>query len=67
MKQVAFSFDNETNRKIAKGALIATGGALLTYLAQNISQADFGDYTPLVVALASILVNASKEFIQGEK
>lgn len=51
--------------KIIIGACIAMGGALLTYLTQVIGQVDFGAYTPIVVALASILINAARKFLQG--
>lgn len=64
--QKSFSFDKETVRKIFKGAAIAASGAVLTYLAQYISSADFGVYTPVVVAVSSIIINAGKEFIKGK-
>ena len=63
--QQSFSFDSITLGKIARGAGIAIAGALLTYLAQYISSTDFGVYTPLVVTIASILVNAGREYIKG--
>ncbi len=67
MEQTRFSFDKETMIKIGKGALIASVGALLTYLAQTLSNMDFGIYTPAVVAVMSILVNMSKEWKKGIK
>ena len=48
---------------IGKGALIAGTGAILTYLAENLSQVDFGDYTPVVVALLSVLVNTGRKLL----
>ncbi|NTU69324.1 hypothetical protein HGB13_00630 [bacterium] len=59
-----FTFSKENLIKIAKGAGIAMGGALLTYLAQFISSTDFGIYTPVVVALGGILINAGREFLK---
>lgn len=44
-------------KKIGKGALIAGAGAALTYLAQNLTGLDFGQHTPLVVAVLSVVVN----------
>lgn len=64
--QKSFSFDKETVIKIFKGAAIAASGAVLTYLAQYVSSADFGVYTPVVVAVSSIIINAGKEFIKGK-
>lgn len=49
--------------KIAVGAGIALGGAFLTYLAEIIGQVDFGDYTPIVVSISSVLINAGRKFL----
>lgn len=59
-----FTFTKENLIKIAKGAGIAVGGVLLTYLAQFVSNTDFGIYTPVVVALWGILINAGREFLK---
>lgn len=59
-----FTFTQENLLKIAKGAGIAMGSALLTYLAYYTANTDFGPYTPLVVATAGILINAGREFIK---
>lgn len=59
-----FKFTKENLIKIVKGALIAIGGALFTYLAQFISSTDFGQWTPVVVALGGILINAGRELIK---
>jgi len=59
-----FTFTKENLTKIVKGAGIAIGGALLTYLASYISDTDFGLYTPVVVALGGILINAGREFLK---
>lgn len=50
-------------KKLAIGAGIALLGALATYLEQEIPGFDFGVYTPIVVAVNSILVNAIRKFI----
>lgn len=68
MKQSArFTLNKEDGQKILKGASIALGGALLTYLLEIIPEIDFGSYTPTVVAVASILINAGLKFIAGKK
>ena len=46
--------------KILKGAAIAALAAGLTTGAQLLTQTDFGSKTPLVMFLASVLVNAAK-------
>lgn len=50
--------------KVGRGALIAVGGALLTYLAQFISDTDFGQWTPVVVSLGGILINMGREYLK---
>ena len=59
-----FTFTKENYLKIAKGAGIAIGGALITYLASYISSTDFGVYTPVVVAIGGILINAAREWLK---
>lgn len=59
-----FKFTKENTIKILRGAGIAMGGALLTYTAQFIADNDFGSYTPIVVAVGAILINAGREFLK---
>ena len=66
-KQVAFSFDKATLGKIGRGALIAGGGTAIIYILQVISSMDFGQFTPLAVAIASIGINVCKEYVAGKK
>ena len=58
-----FTLNKEDLTRIAIGAGVATGGALLTYLAELVPQFDFGDYTPIVVAGFSILVNVVRKYL----
>jgi hypothetical protein len=53
--------------KIGKGALIAAGGAVLTYLAETIPGVDFGEYTLIVAPILMILINAGIKWIQGQR
>ena len=59
-----FALGKEDYKKIGKGAFIAVLGALLTYGSQFLSQTDFGDRTPIYVAIWSILVNAGWKYIK---
>ena len=64
--QIAYSLDKESLIKILKGAGIALGGSLCVYLLQTIPQVNFGTWTPVIVAVASIIINAVKEYIAGK-
>jgi hypothetical protein len=64
--QIAYSFDKETIVKIGKGALIAGGGALAVYILQAVAGMDFGESTPIVVAVCGILINSVKEYVKGK-
>lgn len=63
--QESFAFDKITLLKIGRGALIAGAGAAVVYGLEAVLTMDFGESTPIIVALASILLNAVKEFVKG--
>lgn len=52
-------------KKIGVGAGIAVAGALLTYLTQVVTDMDLGEWTPIVVAVWSIIVNALRKILDG--
>ena len=60
-----FSLNKEDLKSIGTGLLVALGGALLTYVAENIGDIDFGVYSPFVVAIAAVLVNAGRKYLTG--
>lgn len=62
-----YNLNKEDATKILKGAGIAVGGALLTYGAQVLTQIDFGIWTPTVVAIGCILINAGRKALRGKK
>ena len=47
--------------KLLKGALIAGLGAGMVYTAEGLQGMDFGEWTPIVVAGFSVLVNAVRQ------
>ena len=65
MKSKRFHLNTQDAKSIAVGACIALGGALLTYLAQVLTQIDFGENTALIVAALSIIINAAKKALEG--
>jgi hypothetical protein len=51
---------------IGKGLLIAVGGAALVYLGQALVNYNFGEWTPLVVAVAGAIVNIGRKLLDGK-
>jgi len=49
---------------VAKGAGIAAAGAVLTYVSQWASGADFGSAGPVVAAVLAILVNVLRKAVE---
>lgn len=61
----SFSFGEYEVKKFFKGLAIAFAGALATYLADAVPGIDFGAYTPLVVMVNSVLVNALQLWVSN--
>lgn len=47
-------------KKVLKGFIISAAAAGLTYLAQFLSGQNFGEWTPVIVAVAGTLTNLAK-------
>jgi hypothetical protein len=65
-EDVKYTFTKEGMKKVAIGAGITAGGALLTYLTEVIGNIDLGPWTPIVVSGWSILVNIARKYIQNQ-
>lgn len=65
MKAKKYTLTQTDLKKIAMGAAVALGGAALTYLSEVVIDTDFGVYTALVVALASVAINAARKWLEG--
>ncbi len=63
MESARFKLNKIDLAKVAKGALIALGGALIVYVTETIPEIDFGEYTPIAVAVASVAVNAARRWL----
>ena len=61
------NLNKEDGIKIAKGAAIAVGGALIVYVAEIIPNVNFGEWTPIVVGVASIILNAARKWLENKK
>ncbi len=62
-----FRLNKEDLIKIAKGLLIATVGAVLTYLTDLIPKIDWGAFTPLVTAGFSVFANMVRKLVNNCK
>lgn len=60
-----YSLNKEDLRKIGIGLGVALSGALLTYIAEIVPNIDFGQFTPIVVVIASVLVNTGRKYLSG--
>jgi hypothetical protein len=60
-----YKLNKEDGKKIGRGALIALGGALLMYVSELIPNVDWGQWTPLVVAMGGVLVNLGWKLLKG--
>jgi len=67
VKSQKFAFIPEDIKSLLIGALITSGGALLTYLSENLGKVNFGDWTPAVVVVASLVINMVRKFISTSK
>ncbi len=65
MESKKYSLNKEELGKVGRGALIAIGGALVTYSAEIVVQIDFGTWTPIIVSISSILINAARKYLAG--
>ena len=59
------SFDEETIKKILRGALIAGGGAAAIFILNALGQLDAGGLTPVVAFLVPFLGNTIREYLKG--
>ena len=64
--QQKFKFDKETLKKIGLSALLLVAGAGATALQDLIPTIDFGQWTPVIFALNTWLINTIREFIKGK-
>jgi len=62
-----YSLNSIDWKKIGKWALIALGWALFTYIQSVIVTIDFGSYTPIIMAVNSIIINIVTKFLSGQK
>lgn len=68
MAQKKYSFDTETLKKIARGAIIAGTATAGLYILGAMETIDFGStWTPLIAALIPFAVNALREWAKGEQ
>ena len=63
----SFSFKGINWKKIITGAGVAVIGALLTYTTTWVTGENFGTYTPIVVAIWSVIANVGRKWISDNE
>ena len=64
MESEKYQLNKKDGLKILKGLAIAMGGAVLTFATEMIPQVEWGQWTPVVVAASSVLINAVWKWIK---
>jgi len=59
----AGSIDLVGIKKVGRGALIAGGSAVLTYVAEALPGIDFGEWTPIVMAISGVIINLARKLL----
>ena len=60
-----FILSKEDWLSVGKGALIAIVGSLLTYVTAFFAKANFGEMTPVIVAVWSVIANIARKWISS--
>lgn len=61
-----FKLDLEDFGKVGKGALIAGVGAVVTYLVAVVPNIELGTWTPIAVAVFSVLANVVRKWLKRD-
>lgn len=67
MQSPKFSLNRDDAVSILKGLMVALIGAGLTYFSQIIAKTDFGQYTPIIVAVYSVIANIVRKWLEGQR
>ena len=62
-KSEEYTLITQDIKKISIGALIAAGGAAVTYLIDAIPSVNLGQYTYVVMPILSVLLNAVRKYL----
>jgi hypothetical protein len=59
------ALNSDDIKALLRGLAITMVAAGLTYLSENLGKIDFGQYTPLVVAILAFAVNIVRKLFDG--
>ncbi|MEK9207162.1 MAG: hypothetical protein AAB922_01680 [Patescibacteria group bacterium] len=62
-----FSLMSEDVVSLLKGLAITMAGAGLTYLTEYVGKMSFGQYTPIIVAMFSLVVNVIRKWLTEKR
>ena len=60
-----YKLDRADGAKILKGAIVAVLGALLTFLTDLLPRVELNEWSPLVMAVWSVVVNSALKFLMN--
>jgi hypothetical protein len=61
----SFTFRGVNWGKVGAGALVAVAGALLTYISSWLTGQNFGEYTPVIMAVWTTLANIARKWFSS--
>jgi len=61
-----YKLTKENFDKVGRGAAIAILGSGITVVSEALLKFDYGEWTPAVVALVSVLVNLARKWLSDE-
>lgn len=61
--ETSFTFKGVNWGRVGAGALVAMAGALLTYATNWITGQDFGEYTPIIMSIWTIIANLVRKWV----
>ena len=61
-----YKLNKKDGLKIAKGAGLAAGGAVVVFLVEILPNVDFGELTYMIIPIVSIILNSALKFVKNK-
>lgn len=66
MKSKKYTLNTNDLKSLGVGLLVTLAGAILTFLADNLGNVEFGEYTPFIVPVAALAINTLRKLLLGK-